>query len=470
MSSAADVVVIGGGPGGSVCAAQLARKGRSTIVLERAAFPRFHLGESLLPQSLPVLEEIGVLDAVKARFIEKHGACFHDDRRGTKERFSFDAAWKPAVAHAFQVPRDAFDALLLDHARACGAEVRERWTATRVVTDERGRAVGVDAIAADGASTRIDARFVVDASGRAALTAHAAGSTTKIAGLDQTALYAHYEGVPRQDGKLAGDIDIVLFGSGLPAGGAGGTASSDATSGAGGLVSQDAASAAGPGGVASISRASGWAGRGERPNWFWFIHFEDGRTSVGAVVSRAWMRDRRARLGAVADVTTSLFDLAVAESSTAARLLAGATRLWPRVEATADFSYRVGATHGDGWLAVGDAGGFIDPLFSTGAHLAITGGKLAADAILRALDAPEDERHAVGAWDARVRAAAETFILAVQAFYAGPLVDYLFAEDKRTALRRSITSLLAGDVYSDAVWLRDTRLRLHEMLALAGAG
>ncbi|MBX3197174.1 MAG: tryptophan 7-halogenase [Labilithrix sp.] len=444
MSSAADVVVIGGGPGGSVCAAELARKGRSTIVLERAAFPRFHLGESLLPQSLPVLEEIGVLDAVKARFIEKHGACFHDDRRGKKERFAFDAAWKPAVAHAFQVPRDAFDALLLGHARACGAEVRERWTATRVVTDERGRAVGVDAIAADGASTRIDARFVVDASGRAALTAHAAGATTKIAGLDQTALYAHYEGVPRQDGDLAGDIDIVLFGSGLPASGEGGTASRDA--------------------------ASGWAGRGERPNWFWFIPFEDGRTSVGAVVSRAWMRDRRARLGAAADVTTSLFDVAVSESSTAAQLLAGATRLWPRVEATADFSYRVGATHGDGWLAVGDAGGFIDPLFSTGAHLAITGGKLAADAVARALDAPDDERRVVGAWDARVRSAAETFILAVQAFYAGPLVDYLFAEDKHTALRRSITSLLAGDVYSEAVWLRDTRLRLQEMLASVDAG
>ncbi|MCW5836689.1 MAG: tryptophan 7-halogenase, partial [Labilithrix sp.] len=201
VNSAADVVVIGGGPGGSVCAAQLARHGRSTIVLERAAFPRFHLGESLLPQSLVVFEEIGVLDALKARFLEKYGARFHDDRRGKRERFSFDAAWKPAASHAFQVPRDAFDALLLDHARACGADVRERWTVERVVTDERGRAVGVDAISADGAPARIDARFVVDASGRDALTAHATGATTKIGGLDQTALYAHYEGVPREEGK-----------------------------------------------------------------------------------------------------------------------------------------------------------------------------------------------------------------------------------------------------------------------------
>ncbi|MBX3208484.1 MAG: tryptophan 7-halogenase [Labilithrix sp.] len=435
--------MIGGGPGGSVCAAQLARLGRSVVVLERAAFPRFHLGESLLPRSLPVLDEIGVLDAVKARFILKYGARFHDDLRGRKDRFSFDAAWKPAVDHAFQVPRDAFDALLLDHARACGADVRERWSAERVVTDERGRAVGVDAIAADGAARRIDARFVVDASGRDALTARAGGTTSKIAGLDQTALYAHYEGVPRQGGKLEGDIDIVLFASGA----------ARAAEAAGDAATSDS----------ELTRA------GERPNWFWFIPFADGRTSVGAVVSRAWMRERRARLGGAGDVATALFEVAVSESPTAAELLAGARCLWPSVEATADFSYRVRETSGDGWLAVGDAGGFIDPLFSTGAHLAMIGGKLAADAIASALDAPDDERQIVGAWEEAVRAGAETFILAVQAFYAGPLVGYLFAEDKHSALRRSITSLLAGDVFGDAVWLRDTRLRLKAMLASAGA-
>ena len=422
-SVAADVVVIGGGPGGSVCAAQLVRRGLSAIVLEKAVFPRFHLGESLLPRSLPVLDAIGVLDTVKARFIEKYGARFHDDIRGRKDRFSFDAAWKADVDHAFQVPRDEFDALLLEHARACGADVRERWTAQRLLTDASGRASGVEAVCPDGTSTTIGARFVVDASGRDLLTAQAAGTTSKIEGLDQTALYAHFEGVPRQRGKLEGDIDIVLFAS----------------------------------------------GEGQRPNWFWFIPFKDGRTSVGAVVSRAWMRDRRARLGSsVEDLTTALFRAAVGESSTATELLANARCLWPKAEATADFSYRVRTTTGDGWLAVGDAGGFIDPLFSTGAHIAMTGGKLAADAIAAALASPGDERRIIAAWDQDLRAGAETFILAVQAFYAGPLVGYLFAEDKHAALRRSITSLLAGDVWTDAIWLRDTRLRLKEMLAPAG--
>ena len=128
----------------------------------------------------------------------------------------------------------------------------------------------------------------------------------------------------------------------------------------------------------------------------------------------------------------------------------------------------MGATSGDGWLAIGDAGGFIDPLFSTGAHIAMTGGLLAADVIAQALESSDEERRLVGEWERYVRAGAETFILAVQAFYAGPLVGVLFAEDKHAALRRSITSLLAGDVFNDAIWLRDVRLRLKEMLASAG--
>jgi flavin-dependent dehydrogenase len=418
-ASATEVVVIGGGPGGSVCAAQLARRGVSVVVLEKETFPRFHLGESLLPQSLPVLEEIGVLDQVSERFIHKFGARFHDDIRGRTDRFSFESAWNADVVHAFQVPRDSFDELLLEHAVTCGADVRQRWTAERLITNESGRAIGVEATLPDGSSKRIDARFVVDASGRDIFTARAASAATKIEGLDQTALYAHFEGVPRESGKLEGDVDIVLF-------------ATTAT---------------------------------ERPNWFWFIPFKDGRTSVGAVVSRAWMRDRRAGLAADADIATSLFRIAISESKTATSLLANAKWLWPRAEATADFSYRVRTMTGDGWLAIGDASGFIDPLFSTGVHIALHGAKLAADAIAGALESPAEERRLLEAWETNLRAGAETFILAVESFYRGPLVDYLFVADKRAALRRSITSLLAGDVFGDAVWLRDTRLRLKEMLA-----
>jgi flavin-dependent dehydrogenase len=401
-----DVVIVGGGPAGSVCASQLARRSISTLVLEKERFPRFHLGESLLPCSTPILEEIGVREEIERAFIQKHGARFHDDVDGRKDRFSFDTGWKSEPKYAFQVPRDEFDHVLLRHARACGADVREEHTVTRVIR-EGERITGVEADSPDG-PIRVRARFVVDASGRTALFAHESRATATIPGLDQTSLFAHFEGVPRESGIREGDIDIVMF---RPA--------------------KDA-----------------------RPEWFWIIPFKDGRTSVGAVVSRAWVKSH----GGDRD---ALFRAAVAESKTASEMLAPAKMIWPRVEATADFSYRVRDMSGEGWLAIGDAGGFIDPLFSTGAHIAIVGGKQAADAIADTLASPAD-RGPITEWGNGVRAASETFIAAVQAFYAGPLVDYLFIEEKHLALRKSITSLLAGDVFHDAVWIRDARRRLAE--------
>jgi flavin-dependent dehydrogenase len=256
----------------------------------------------------------------------------------------------------------------------------------------------------------------VDASGRDALLAHAERTTTKIVELDQTAVFGHYEGVPRPEGKLAGDIDIVIF------------------------------------------RESPAA----RPNWFWFIPFKDGRTSVGAVVSGVWLRQHRGS-------PEELFAAAVSGSATAKEFLVGAKMLWPKPEATADFSYRVGTLVGDGVLRVGDAAGFIDPLFSTGAHLAIVGGKRAGDAIADALGDPSREKEILSAWESAMREGSETLVSAVQAFYAGPLVDTLFAEDKHEALRRSITSLLAGDVFGESLWLRDAKRRIAQMLEAAAA-
>lgn len=420
MRESFDVVIVGGGPGGSVCASRLAQRGVRALVLEKERFPRFHLGESLLPGSMPVLEEIGVLPVALETFIHKYGARFHDDVRGRKDRFGFDGAWNPKHQHAFEVPRDLFDKVLLEHAAKLGADVREQWTVTGAVRDEHGRVTGVLADAPDGTHVTIDAKYVVDASGRDALFAHAARTTEKIVDLDQTALFSHYENVPRPTGKLAGDIDIVIF------------------------------------------RESAES----RPNWFWMIPFKDGRTSVGAVVSRRWIKEHRAKIGASAN-ETSLLNTAIAESKTATELLAGSTNLWPEARAAADFSYRVRDLSGPGWIAVGDAGGFIDPLFSTGAHLAMCGGKAAADMLVELLgasDARTREEADIAKWSAWLRLGAETFILAVQAFYAGPLMESIFAENKHAALRRSITSLLAGDVFTDAVWLRDTRLRLKEML------
>jgi flavin-dependent dehydrogenase len=411
--SSFDVAVLGGGPAGSVCAARLAKLGREVLVVERARHPRFHLGESLLPNSLAVLEAIGVLDEVRARFMVKRGARFVDGNDVQKTvRYAFADAFHVRWDHAFQVPRDEFDNLLFRRAQACGAEVREGWEAVRVVTDGT-RAVGVEARDAEGRPHTIDARFVVDATGRDALVARAGGAAVdRIPGLDRTALFTQVRGAWRDQGEREGDIQVVVF------------------------------------------------GEGEQRGWFWMIPFADERTSVGAVVSGAWLRDRRGLGGPEA-----LLDAAIAEAPSVAHMLAGATRLFqPR--AAADFSFRVRSMRGEGWLALGDATGFIDPLFSTGAHLAMTGALRAADAIDAAMTAGDLAARHFEAWEQEMRSGAELFIGAVQAFYGADLVPYLFADPQHPFLRRAITSMLSGDVFDpNARWAREMRTRFPARLS-----
>lgn len=408
MNGAAfDVLVVGGGPAGSVCAARLASHGRSVVVLERDRHPRFHLGESLLPNSLGVLEAIGIIDEVRARFMVKRGARFVDGGDSSRAvRYAFGEAFRARWDHAFQVPRDEFDAILFRRAGSCGAELREQWEVTRVIWQE-SRATGLNVRAPDGSIHALEARVVVDASGRDAIIARSAGDVERIAHLDRTALFTQVRGAWRDLGDREGDIQIVVLGR----------------------------------------------DRSDR-GWFWFIPFTDGRTSVGAVVSSAWMRAHRGVGG-----PEELFDAAVAASPTVGGMLDRAEKCFaPR--ATADFSFRVRTLCGDGWLVLGDASGFIDPLFSTGAHLAMHGALRAADAIDDALRSGDVSRARFESWEREQRSGAELFAGAVQAFYTGDLVTHLFAEPQHPFLRRAITSLLAGDVFdNDARWARDMRER-----------
>jgi flavin-dependent dehydrogenase len=402
-----DVAVIGGGPAGSVCAARLASLGRRVVVLERERHPRFHLGESLLPNSLGVLEAVGVIDEVRKRFMVKRGARFVDGINPSRAvRYAFGEAFHARWDHAFQVPRDEFDALLFRRAAECGAQLRQQSEATRVVW-AGSSAAGVEARAPDGSTQTVEARFVVDASGRNAVIARAAGDVERIMHLDRTALFTHVRCAWRDVGDQEGDIQIVVFGD-----------------------------------------------DSDERGWFWFIPFADGRTSVGAVVSSAWVRARHECRGAEA-----LFDAAIAASPTVGRMLQRAERCFaPR--ATADFSFRVGALCGDGWLALGDASGFIDPLFSTGAHLAMHGALHAADAIHEALRSADVSRARFESWEREQRSGSELFVGAVQSFYAGDLVSYLFAEPQHPFLRRAITSLLSGDVFGENTgWARQMRER-----------
>ncbi len=159
-----------------------------------------------------------------------------------------------------------------------------------------------------------------------------------------------------------------------------------------------------------------------------------------------------------------LYTQALAESPSIQKLVEGATQLWP-AQATADFSFRVGDLAGDGWLSVGDAGGFIDPLFSTGGHVAMYGGDHAATAIDAAIRAGDTSRAAFDAWTEHMRRGCEMFIGAVQAFYSEELIRYLFNDKPHMFLRRAITSMLAGDVFATSRWSNDLRTRFAPSLA-----
>ncbi len=399
-----DAIVVGGGPGGSVCAARLAQHGRRVVLLERDHFPRFHLGESLLPGSMPTLDALGILETARSRFMQKNAAQFHDEQKRIV-RFPFADAFDARYPYAMQVPRDEFDEMLLRHAATLGADVREGWRVSRT-RFEGERAVGVDAVDPEGRTQSFDARSVIDATGRDAQLARVRRGTERVPGLENTAFYTQYANAWRDDGDRAGDIVIALVDAG----------------------------------------------------WFWFIPFKDGRTSVGAVVQNRWARAHGG------ESPEALFTRAVAQSTAMQRLLDGATQIFPP-RAVADFTFRAREVAGDGWLAVGDATGFIDPLFSTGAHVAMTGAHFAADALHAALDEGDLTGARFTPWAKKMKRGTELFIGAVQAFYDGRLPPYLFADKPHAYLKRAITSLLAGDVFEEARWSNDIATRFAPKLA-----
>jgi flavin-dependent dehydrogenase len=389
-----DVIVIGGGPGGSTLGALLADRGRRVLVLERDKHPRFHIGESLLPNSREVLGRLGVEPKLEERFIRKYGARFLCSKTRRISAYSFADAFDPLFDYAYQVPRSEFDHILFDNAGDRGAELREEWEATEVLFDGT-QAVGVKARPmlnngkSRGELVELRAKVVVDATGRDALMASRMRRKTPVARLDHTAVFSHFTDAFREEGIHEGNIQIILFDHG----------------------------------------------------WFWLIPFRGALNSCGAVCSAAWMKQRQK-----GESLDAFFERTVALSSFASEMLAGATKQRP-VEALADFSYRIDQLAGDGWLLVGDSGGFLDPLFSTGAHLAIKGADLAARAIDEAITKGDVSRASFEAYERSIRYASDLFLGTVQAFYAGGLRETIFDDNQRPTMRKLITSILSGDAF-----------------------
>ena len=363
LASEVPIVVIGGGPAGSCAATLLARKGYPVVVLERERFPRPHIGESLLPASIPALAELGALDAVReAGFTVKRGATmvWGLERSPWSWHFGETNASNPT---SYQVWRPEFDAILLDNARRAGVQVWEGCAATAVVFDDAGTAVAVryrvndsgtaDAVrcrvnssgAADAVRCRVNssgagdggigdrgtavlpARFVVDASGQEGLLSRQLGLREWDEFFRNLAVYGYYQGGGRLPAPDDGNILIE-------------------------------------------AQADGWV---------WHIPLRDGWASVGAVVDAGAGQEGIRRLGAQAYLESQ-----IGRAPHTAGLLAGARRA-SAAAVVRDWSYRCRTLHGPGYVLAGDAGCFIDPLFSSGVHLALTSGALAAAVVASSL-------------------------------------------------------------------------------------
>ena len=351
-----DVVVIGGGPAGSTVATLLAQAGLDVLLCERERFPRPHVGESLLPATLAILEDIGVLPEVAAAgFVRKHGATLCWGRESEPWSWYFKETNR-RFPHSYQVWRPRFDQILLDHSRASGAAVREGAPVREVLFDG-DRAYGVRL--ADGSAIR--GAMVVDASGQQSLLARQQRLKNWDPFFRNLAVYGYFDDAGHLDAPDDGNIFIE-------------------------------------------SHADGWT---------WKIPLAEGRSSVGAVVDRD-VGARRIRQSGLA----GFFREQIEASPRVAALLRGAGSQVPPV-AVGDWSYAASRMTGPGYVLVGDAACFVDPLFSTGVHLAISGAHLAAAYVVSALTDPAIATAAADAYERSYRTQYEHFHELAKLFYAG---------------------------------------------------
>ena len=356
--------------------------------------------------SLEVLDDLGVTPKFEARFIRKHGARFLEGASGDEVSFKFANAVREGRPHAFHGPRADIDHVLLDHAAELGADVREGWL-VQGFSEEGTSGHAVVAQRPDGHEERLTARVVVDASGRDTLAARRPGMKIKIPRLERTlAIFSHYDGCHRLSGNDEGDIRIVIV----------------------------------------------------KEGWFWVIPFRGDRTSVGVVLEPGSVA--RAAIG-----LDALLDEIIDAYPVMRDIMGDAKKVFP-ARAAADFSYRVAQASGEGWLSVGDAAGFIDPLFSTGFHLAVRGGALAAASVQSAFERGNFSRASWASYEGMVKKACDTYVGVVQAFYEGSLVDLLFETKKRDMMRKLVTSVLAGDVFheDEPRWLKEMQRRFPPKL------
>ena len=379
-----DVAIIGGGPAGSTTAALLARAGRRVIVFEREKFPRFHIGESLLPFSMKAFTRLGLHEKLlRAGFIKKYGGEIMGACSDTGTKFYFKDGYRSQTDHSYQVTRGDFDKVLLDHARESGAEVHEQTPVGSVEFSKDG----VELAVRYNGSHSIRARYLVDASGRTSVLGRQFKIKKTYDHLQKLSIFAHYDGVSRAEG-IDGTLTTLIRG---------------------------------------IDR------------WFWIIPLTPERTSIGVVLDSEVFR--KSKLSA-----EDFLEQALAEQPIIAKRMMPNGRRASKVYVATDFSYRSTKLFGDRWLLTGDAAGFIDPIFSSGVFLAMFSSEQCADALNEVLDHPRKARRLFKRYERAENRAMDIYLRFVNAWYTKEFIEVFLAPRDLFDLPPAVNAVLGGNI------------------------
>ena len=384
-----DVIVVGGGPAGAAAAAVLSGKGRKVVLLEREKFPRYHIGESLLPYCYFPLERLGLIEKMKSsNFTKKYSVQFVSTEGKLSVPFYFFQQWEHEAAKTWQVTRSEFDQMLLDNAREKGAEVIEEITARELVWDN-GAVVGVKAVTKDGEAREFRAKVTIDATGRDAFAVSRNGWKVRDPQLNKIAVWTYYKGAKRDPGIDEGATTVAFV---------------------------------------------------PEKGWFWYIPLAGDILSVGVVAEKEYLYRNSKDLA-------EIFHGEVKKNPWIEEHLSCGEQTG-QYWVTGEYSYRSRHCSADGLVLTGDAFGFLDPVFSSGVFLALRGGELVADTVDAAITEGNTSAARFGDYGAAMSEAIEAMRKLVYGFYNGnfSFKDFLM---KYPEMKGDLTECLIGNLHKD---------------------